>query len=493
MELKIKLLKWSAGLPVVMLEKKTAEKIGVHAKDRVFIKTLSKPSKEISTIIDIVEGLIKENDIAVSSELKKRLSLRVGQKVNVRIAQAPKSLISIKKKLNNKNLSEKEINEIIQDVVNNSLSESEIALFISAMYQQGTTMKETIYLIKAILKSGNQLKLKSKFVFDKHSIGGIPGNRTTPIVVSICAEAGLILPKTSSRAITSAAGTADVIETIANVEFSTNQVKNILKKTNACLIWGGSLGIVPADSKIIQIEKILKIDPPAQLLASIISKKLAMNTQHILIDIPYGKGAKVSRKEALNLERKFKYLGKYFKKEIKCVLTDGRQPIGNGIGPMLELIDVLKVLNLDKEAPKDLEKKSLFLSGKLLEMAKKAKKGEGFALARKILYSKKALERFEKIIKAQKGNFKKLQLAKFKKIIKTNSSGKIKEISNKEISSLARVAGCPVDKSSGLYLHFHVGEKVKKKEKILTIYSNSKSRINEAIKFYNEKRPIKIK
>ena len=491
MELKIKFLEWSAGLPVAMINEKTAEKIGVHTKDRVSIKSLKKNSKEISTIIDTIKGLIRKDEIAVSSELKKILNLKRGQKVSVELASTPKSMESVKKKLNKKVLSKKEIDEIINDIVNNSLSEPEIALFVSAMYNQGMNMKETIYLIEAILKHGNKLELKNKYIADKHSIGGIAGNRTTPIVVSICASAGLVLPKTSSRAITSAAGTADVIETIARVEFSISELKKIIKKTNACIVWGGALGMVPADSKIIKVEKILKIDPESQLLASIMSKKLAVGSNYILIDIPYGKSAKVSKSKALKLKKKFEFLGKHFKKKIKVVLTDGSQPIGNGIGPALEMIDVIKVLDPKQESPKDLEKKSLFLAGELLEMTGKTK--DGLKMAKEILYSGKAFEKFKQIIKAQSGDIKKIKPAKFKKDIFAKSSKKILEIDNKKINSLARVTGCPVNKYSGLYLYSHIGGKLKKGDKILTIYSESSSRLKQAVKFYNKEKPIKFR
>ena len=361
------------------------------------------------------------------------------------------------------------------------------------MYKQEMTFKETIYLINAILKTGNRLVLKNKFVADKHSVGGIPGNRTTPIMVSICAAMGLVMPKTSSRAITSAAGTADVIETIAKVEFSIDELKKILKKTNACIVWGGSLGMVPADSKIIKIEKMLKVDPQAQLLASIMSKKLAMGSKYILIDIPYGKTAKVNKSAALNLKKKFEKLGNYFNLKLECFLTDGSQPIGNGIGPVLELIDIIKILDPKKKGPKDLEKKSLFLSGKLLEMTGKAEKGKGIKIAEEILYSGKAFEKFKEIIKAQNGGLKIIKPAKFRKDILSKKSGEIFEINNKKINSLARITGCPINKFSGLYLYFHLKDKIKKGEKFLTIYSESESRLKEAIKFYYNKRPIKIK
>ncbi|MAG11088.1 thymidine phosphorylase [Candidatus Pacearchaeota archaeon] len=494
MELRIRFLKWSAGVPVAMLHSKTAAKIGVHANDRISIKTLSKKLEEVSTVVDIIGNkVIKTGEIAVSSELKKRLGLRVGQKVEINIASASDSLIFIKKKLNNKKLSESEISRIIQDVVDNSLSESEIALFVSSMYKHGMSMKETIYLINSIVKHGNKLNLKSKNIADKHSIGGVAGNRTTPIIVPICAAAGLIMPKSSSRAITTSAGTADVIETIARIEFSIPELKKIVRKTNACLVWGGSLGIVPADSKIIKVEKMLKIDPEAQLLASIMSKKLAAGSRYIIIDIPYGKHAKVEKAKALDLKKKFEYLGKHFRKKLKVVLTEAKEPMGKGVGPALELIDVINILDPKLEGPQDLEKKSLLLAGELLELAGKAKKGRGRKLAEEILSSGKAFEKFKQIIKAQGGKLNEIVLGKFQKNVIVKKSGKVIEIDIKKINSLARTAGCPADKFAGLFLHAKTGEKLNKGNRIITIYAESKNRLKQAIIQYNKLKPLKIK
>jgi len=494
MKLKVKFLKWSAGVPVAMLNEKTANRLGARAKERIAIETISDNPQKIFTILDTArDSLVKEGEILVSSELKERLNLKTKQEVDVGIASIPKSVIYIQKKLNKKPLSQKEISSIIRDITNNALSEVEISLFVSAMYKNGMTMKETIYLINSILKSGNKLNLKEKIIVDKHSIGGIPGNRTTPLVVSICAAAGLTFPMTSSRAITSAAGTADVIETVAKIEFSIKDLEKVMKKANACLVWGGGLGFVPADSKIIHVEKILKIDPEAQLLASIISKKLAVGSNHILIDIPYGAGAKVNKAQALNLKKKFEALGRHFKRKLKCVLTDGTEPIGNGIGPALELKDIISILDPEKQGPRDLEDKSLFLSGQILEMAGKADKGKGVQMAMELLDSGKAFKKFNQIIKAQGGDLNRIKTAKYQYNVLVKKSGKIISINNKSINILARVAGCPSDKASGLYLHHHVGEELRKKQKILTIYSESKSRLKEAIKFLKESKPIEIK
>ncbi len=492
MELKVKVLNWSTGLPVAMLTKKTAEKIGVHTNERISIKKLSRNSKEVFTVVDIVDGLFTKNEIGISEELKKRCSLRRSQILDVNIARAPDSLVSIKKKLSGKKLAKNEISEIIEDVVNNSLSEAEIALFISAMYRQGMSMKETIYLIEAILASGNKMSFKNNLVVDKHSIGGIAGNRTTPIVVSICAAAGLIFPKTSSRAITSPAGTADVIEAIAPVEFSIRELKKIVAKTNACLVWGGSLGMVPADSKIIRIEKTLKIDPEAQLLASIMSKKLASGSKYIIIDIPYGKNAKVDLKRAKKLKRKFEYLGKHFKKELRVILTRADEPMGNGVGPALELKDVLDILNPKLKGPRDLEEKSTLLAGILLEMTGKAKKGKGIILAQKILDSGKAFKKFKEIIKVQGGEVRDLEPGKFRREIFARKSGIITEVNSKKINSLATAAGCPSDKLAGLCLYFNNGDSVKRGDKIMTIYAESKMRLAMAFSNYKKEKPITI-
>lgn len=491
MELKVKFFNLVAGIPVAMLNNKTAASIGVHPKDRILIKTLGKDSRSFATIIDTVKGFIKEEEIVVSSEIKDILELKSGQKVEISLAEIPRSLDYIKKKLSSKRFSREEIFEITRDIVSNSLSESEIALFVSAMYQKGMNFQETIYLIEAILESGDRLYLDEKMIVDKHCVGGLPGNRTTPLVVSICAAGGLTFPKTSSRAITSAAGTADVVETIAKVDFEMNDLKRIIKKTNACMVWGGSLGLVPADEKIIQIEKALKIDPKSQLLASIMSKKLSVGSNHILIDLPYGKTAKLqNRQKALVLKKDFERIARHFNMKLKCVLTDGSQPIGNGIGPVLEMLDIISILDPKQRGPYDLEQKSLFLSGELFELTGKAKKGKGIELARQILYSGKAFNKFKEIIKAQKGNLNGLELPKFRKDILANKKGKVKEIDNKIISSLARAAGSPLDKSAGLYLHVHLGYEVEKGQKIITIYSESKSRLNEALKFYNKQKPI---
>ena len=490
MKLNVKSLDWDAGAPVSMLDDETAKKIGARIRDRINIKV---DHKELVTVVDIVGTLIKRDEVAVSNEIMHKLKLRKGQKVDVTLAMPPHSLEYIKKKLNGKTLSKKEVKAILKDIVLNSLSEAEVALFVSAMYQKGMNFDETTYLIEGIVETGHSLKLGKKLVADKHSIGGISG-RTTPLVVAICTAAGLTMPKTSSRAITTSAGTADVMETVADVDLSTKEVEKVVKKTGGCIVWGGGLEMVPADSRIIQVEKMLKIDPEAQLVASIMSKKFAAGSNYIVLHLPYGKYAKVNKQKAERLKNKFEKLGDHFNKKIRCVLSHNKGPFGDGVGPILEMIDVLKVLDPNKKGPEKLEKKALELAGDLLELTGKAEKGKGKVKARKILFSGDAFEKFKEIVRAQNGDpekFDTLKPAKNKKTIHAGKAFTIKQIDNHEINSLARVAGCPTDKDAGLFLHVHEGTKVKKGDKLLTIYSESKSRLKQAEYHYKKISPFK--
>jgi len=495
MILKVKSLKLLAGRPVAILHANTAKKLAIYPGERISIKKHPK-SQKIIAIVDIAKGMLKENEAALSSEIINYLKLKERDKIEVSAAPKLLSIYYILEKLKGKTLDYQKIYGIITDIVNNALTEAEIAYFVSAIFINGMTIDETAMLIKAMVENGKKLDIKN--VVDKHSIGGIAGNRTTPIIVSICSSTGLVMPKTSSRAITSAAGTADVMEVLTKVEFTSEEIKKIVKKTNACLVWGGALGLAPADDKIIQVERLISLDPEAQLIASILSKKLAVNAKYVLLDIPYGKSAKASSKEdAIRLARKFENLAKFFGLKLKTVLTDGSEPIGNGIGPVLEARDVISVLSRSKDRPLDLEKKALDLSAIILEMTGKAKKGEGLNLAKKILDSKLAYKKFMEIINAQNGSIKNLKnrliSAKFNFKLKAKKNSSVMDIDNKKIAAVARAAGCPADKPAGIYLYVHRGFKVKKDDNLATVYAETKEKLNFAVDLFKKINPIVLK
>jgi thymidine phosphorylase len=401
-----------------------------------------------------------------------------------------KAIEVIAKKMAGLHLSKSDISVLINSILSASISEHEIAQFLISVQKYGMSFNEIFWLTDAMTHTGEIMTWGNKIVGDKHCIGGIAGNRTSPIVVAICAAAGIIMPKTSSRSITSAAGTADTVETVAKVDFSPKDIHRIVDKAGACLVWGGSLGLVPLDDMMIRIERDLHLNPVPQLLASIFSKKLSAGSTHILIDIPYGPSAKVTKSKALNLKKYFLLLGKAFKRNVRVVLTDGSQPIGNGIGPVLEMFDVLRVLRREN-SPQDLEKKSIMLAGQLLEITGKAKPGKGERYALDLLDSRLALAAFDRIIEAQ-GKKEPVLHKVFSYNLFASRSGKIKQIDNKQINDLAKELGCPFQKSSGIYLHKHVGDKVTKNEPIMTLYSESHVNLQKGKSFLGKNNPFII-
>lgn len=160
-----------------------------------------------------------------------------------------------KVKMYGNELNEAELNQIIYDISTGQYSNIELAAFITATSGNHLSLNEIKGLTSAMVRSGKNLEWNNQLIFDKHCIGGLPGNRTTPIVISIVAAAGLTIPKTSSRAITSPAGTADTMEVMTNVELSIDQMKEVVSKENGCLVWGGSVSLSPADDVLISVEK----------------------------------------------------------------------------------------------------------------------------------------------------------------------------------------------------------------------------------------------
>lgn len=497
MKFKIKDLNVGTGGPfVAVINYKDAEKFDLHHGDRIEVR---KRRKKAVAIVDIsyTGGMVAKGRIGLFEEVMDLLNAKNNQEAKISISHKPESIEYIKKKMDGQRLSNKEIKGIVQDIVDNNLTEFETAFFVAASYMRPMDDKETVALTKAMVNTGDKLGLRSKIVMDKHCIGGVAGNRTTMLVVPIIACAGLKIPKTSSRSITSPAGTADTVEVLCDVSLNLEQIRKIVKKTNGCMVWGGAVNLAPADDKIIRIEHSLDIDARSQLLASILAKKASVGATHVLVDIPTGKGSKIgSMKRAESLKKDFEDMGKKLGMKIRVVFTDGSEPVGNGIGPVLEARDVLYVLRNDPKQPLDLRKKSLKLAGVMLEMSGKAKKGEGEKKAKKILDSGRAHDKFIEIIKAQNGkeiNPDDMKLAKYKKDIRASKKGRIKSICNREISRIARIAGAPSDKEAGIYLHKKKNSYVNKGEVLFTLYSDNKEKLDFAVNAYRSLDGIEIK
>lgn len=493
MRLKVIDMSFSAGGPfVAILNRSDALKIDVHAMDRI---SITHGGHEIAAVTDICENdkIIPPGSIGLFDEILHNIKLKKGNYVDISIAKKLVSLADIKKKMQGKKLSPKELDEIVKDIVSNNLSEVELAYFVAACYSHKLTMDEIVSLTKAIIRNSDRLNLNRKIVLDKHSIGGIPGNRTTMIVVPIIAATGFYIPKTSSRSITSPAGTSDTVETLCNVSFSVNEIKKIVEKTNGCLVWGGAVNLAAADDKMIKVRHPLSLDPEGMLLASILAKKAVVNSSHVLIDIPVGKTAKIaSAKEAEHLKKEFQYISKKLGLKVKVIITDGSQPIGNGIGPNLEARDVLMVLR--GTGPKDLKEKSIHLAAELLSMVKVP---EPEKLARFTLESGLAYKKFKEILEAQGGNPDilpdQLKVGPHYFDFKARRTGIIHSIDNKIISKAARMAGAPKDKAAGIYLGVHNHYLVKKRSVLFRVYAESRVRLKYVKQFLDSAEPITIK
>ncbi|MEJ2180288.1 MAG: thymidine phosphorylase family protein [Gammaproteobacteria bacterium] len=308
--------------------------------------------------------------------------------------------------------------------------------------------------------------------FEKHCIGGIPGNRTTMLIVPIVAAHGTLMPKTSSRAITSPAGTADTMEILANVEVKPEVMYDIVAKQRACIAWGGTANLAPVDDILISVERPLGIDSMGQMVASILSKKLAAGSTHLLVDIPVGPTTKVRHmQEALQLRKLFEYVGDRLNIHLEVIITDGSQPVGRGIGPVLEARDIMQVLRNEVDAPNDLKQKALRLAGRILEFDPDVRGGYGYSIARDILESGRALEKMEAIIHAQGKQKQQYQPGKLCTEICAPQQGFVTEIDNHQMSRIARLAGAPMDKGAGVDLLKKVGEPVDKDEALYRIYA----------------------
>jgi len=488
----------TGGIKVVLLNHKDAEKLDLHHNDRVLVK---KGKKETTAVLDIAESskAVGPGKIGLFEEVLDSLNAKHNSYVKLKTSKKPLSVSLIKKKLENQELNYRETYAVINDIVKDKLTTIELTAYILANYTYGMSLKEIIDSTKAMKETGNIIYVPGEVIADIHGIGGVPGNRTTPIVVAILAAAGLTVPKTSSRAITSPSGTADTMEVFCKVEMSIKKLEKVIKKTGGCLVWGGAeqINLAPADDKIIQVEHPLEIDAEGQMLASIMAKKASVNATHLLLEMSVGRSAKLpNKKAAKRLMWYFDRIGKAFNIKIIYHLDDGSQPIGNGIGPALEARDVLWAFQNDEKAPKDLVVKSIKMAANMLEFTGRAKKGKGNEMAKQILADGRAYQKFLEIIKAQGGckpQISKIRLGKYTKTIKAKKTGKIQHVDNKITTKIARIAGAPNDHGSGIYLHVHKKDKVKKGDPLFTIYSQNKEELSYAIEAAKKFQLMEIK
>jgi thymidine phosphorylase len=410
--------------------------------------------------------------LGLGQEAFQQLGLTEGSAVTVAHAKPPTSLRAVHRKIAGERLDYAAYLAIAKDIVEHRYAKIEMAAFLVACTETGMERDEVLHLTRAMAETGDQLDWREPLVADKHCIGGIPGNRTSMLVVPIVAAHGMFIPKTSSRAITSPAGTADTMEVLAEVELPPERLNEIVRTHRGCLAWGGTARLAPVDDILIAVERPLSLDSPGQMVASILAKKLAAGATHLLIDIPMGPTAKVrSQADALRLRKLFEYVGDRVGLQLEVMVTDGHEPIGRGIGPVLEARDVMQVLENDPDQPRDLREKALQLASRILEFDPDVRGGQGYTLARDILDSGRALEKMHAIIGAQGQQDRSFEIGRLCRTVTADRDGRVAAIDNLQMAQIARLAGAPMDKGAGVDLYRKTGAEVRKGEALYAIHA----------------------
>ncbi len=489
MEFKVEPLQIKAGRYKVALNTQDAKELGVRGGDRVQLKNHS----YLTAIVETGD-IISKGTVGVYQECCEKLGKVCPLMINIIPASRPSSIGFIKKMMDHQKLTQEEIFQIVQDIVRENLTDVELSAFVTTSYIYGLTADEIEWLTRAMIDTGEKIEFDTHPIMDKHSIGGVPGNKISLLVVPIVAANGLLIPKTSSRAITGAAGTADLMEVLAPVEFSTDEIKSITEKVGGIIAWGGATNIAPADDKLIRAEYPLSIDPRCQMLASIMAKKGAVGADCVVIDIPIGSGTKVPTiEEGKKLARDLIELGERLGMRVECAMTYGASPVGRTVGPAAEVKEAIKVLET-MEGPNSLIEKSTALAGILLEMGGAAARGQGKETAMETLRSGKAFTKLKEIIEAQGGNpnitHTDIKVGENRADFASPADGYVIEFDNKRIVEIARIAGAPIDKGAGVWIHRKKGETVNKGDPLITIFADKSWKLTNALKSAEKDYPI---
>jgi len=443
---------------------------GFRALNKVVV---SAGGHRIYAVLNVVddEKIVATDEIGLSEQAFDQLEIESGTPVTVEHAETPPSMEAVRHKIAGWRLTYEDLRAITRDIADNRYSRMEMAAFLVAAGEAGLDREEILHLTRAMTESGQHLQWDEPQIVDKHCIGGIPGNRTSMLVVPIVAAHGMYMPKTSSRAITSPAGTADTMEILAEVNLTPRQIHEVVRKEHGCLAWGGRARLAPVDDKLISVERPLGIDAPGQMVASILSKKLAAGSTHLLLDIPVGPTAKVRHmNEALHLRKLFEYIGDRLGIYLEVIITDGSQPVGRGVGPVLEARDILMILDNDPDV----------------------RGGYGYDLARDILESGRAKAKLERIVRAQGEKPIDLEPGHLATEITAEDSGFVTAIDNQQVNRIASLAGAPGDHKAGVYLMKKLGDPVEAGEALYRVHAQYRADFDFAVRLAQRNTGYKV-
>ena len=437
----------------------------------------------LATLNVIHDGWLAPDEFGLSESAWHALAPGPGDRAGFAHAPTVDSMSAVRAKIYGNPLSESQLDTIISDVCKGYYTDVELATFLTACASSGLDDSETISLTRAMINTGERLDWQREMVVDKHCVGGLPGNRTTPLVVAMVAAEGLVMPKTSSRAITSPAGTADTMETLAPVALSIADMRRVVEKEGGCIAWGGKVALSPADDILIRIERAINLDSKGQLVASVLSKKAAAGATHVVIDLPVGPTAKVrSAGAARRLAALLRSTGEAIGLQVRAIITDGMQPVGHGIGPALEARDILSVFQNRDDAPADLRQRSLELAGAIFELSGLAESGNGVTLAAQSLSSGRAWQKFQAICEAQ-GGMRTPPQATQTRPVRAIRNGVVTAIDNRVLAGIGKLAGAPAAPAAGLDLHVRLGDRVERGQPLFTLHTETSGELDYTLEY----------
>ena len=422
----------------------------------------------------------------------------------------------IKKKREKGELSNTEIDFLVQNYSKGKIPDYQFSAFLMAAFLNGLSKDETASLTKSMLYSGKVIDL-SKIAgvkVDKHSTGGV-GDKTSLILAPIVAAAGVKVPMISGRGLGHTGGTLDKLEAINgfDVNLKLSKYKSVIKKCGAVLI-GQTKDIAPADKLIYGLRDVTAaVESIPLITASIMSKKLAEGIDGLVLDVKTGSGAFMKKlSDSKALANSLIDTAKAFDKKVIAFITDMNQPLGNYIGNWFEVYESIKVLQ--GEHVEDLCEVTFNLSGAMIYLGGKANSiDEGIEISRELIRDGKAFDKFIEIVKLQKGNVsliknpEKYKKSKYIEEVTAENTGYLSSIDNYQIGMASLELGAgrltkedKIDPKAGIIFNSKIGNKINKGDVIAMIHTDNKKvidkvkqRITSAMEFKKSKiKPPKL-
>ena len=390
----------------------------------------------------------------------------------------------VDKKNKKQELSYKELDMYFNAYLNDKINDEVMTKLLKAICKNGLNDKEIINLTDIFIKSGDTLNLDYLGItVDKHSTGGV-GDKTTLILAPLLASCNILMPKMSGRGLGYTGGTIDKLESInVNVNLSEKTFIKTVKDIGFCII-SQTKNICLMDKKIYALRDVTNTTESIGLIASsIMSKKIACGASKIVIDIKIGNGALIKNyDDAIKLAKIMKKIGKYYNKEVICILTDMTNPLGSNVGNKIEVMEVLDIL----QNKKDNLLKSLVIdmATEIVMVVKNVSKKDAKKEVITNLENGKAYEKFITYVNRQNGNIDNLKLKKGINVL-SEKEGYLKEINALEIGKLSCKLGSGrvkkednIDYDAGVILKKEVGSYVKKGDILCTIYGKKQESID---------------